>query len=199
MAAEAAPNPSRTDDLRAWIAATPWLMAALRAAREVCQQQGIRHWCIGAGAVRNLVWERLHGRELLAEQLDDIDLAHHTAGANEALDLRCGLLLKAALPTSPLRWEVVNQARVHLWPGAPQGMVPHQSLTAALASWPETATAVGLWLDEGDALQLIAPHGLDDLMQGILRASPGAAPMAFAQRLQHKAFLQRWSGLRLAG
>ena len=52
--------------------ATPWLMAALEAARDVDPPD----WLIGAGAVRTAVWDRLHGH---AEPtpLRDLDLAFY--------------------------------------------------------------------------------------------------------------------------
>ena len=37
--------------------ASPPLMQALAAARDL----GLASWCIGAGAVRNRVWDHLHG------------------------------------------------------------------------------------------------------------------------------------------
>ena len=37
--------------------ATPWFMQALAHARAL----RLRAWCVGAGAVRNLVWDALHG------------------------------------------------------------------------------------------------------------------------------------------
>ena len=43
--------------LRAIARATPWCMQALQAV----QQLGLPHCCIGAGAVRTLVWDALHG------------------------------------------------------------------------------------------------------------------------------------------
>jgi uncharacterized protein len=37
-----------------------WCMSALSAVREM----GLESWCIGAGAIRNLVWDALHGYEI---------------------------------------------------------------------------------------------------------------------------------------
>lgn len=180
------------DTLRAWLRDTDWLMQALRSARVL----GLGSWCIGAGAVRNVVWERLHGRRLRADQLADIDLAHHSPLRIAAVDdTRLARQLRAA---SPLPWEVVNQAFVHRWAGARPGMPPHADLEAALASWPETATAVGAWLDAEDRLHLVAPHGVEDLMTGVLRPSPGVDAQLFARRLRDKAFLTRWPALRQA-
>ncbi len=172
------------------VRASPWLMAALRRARGL----GLPHWCIGAGAVRNLIWAHLHDRTLDPEQLEDLDLAHHSPSRPLSDDTLLAAQLRSPAPP---RWEVVNQARVHEWPGARPDMAPHPSLEAALASWPETATAVGVWLDGQEQLRLIAPYGVGDLMAGLLRRSPRADPASFEQRLQAKAFLAQWPRLRL--
>ena len=180
------------DTLRDWLQDSDWFMDALRSARAL----GLASWCIGAGALRNGVWERLHGRRLRADQLADIDLAHHSPRRTAPEDdARLARQLRQA---SPLPWEVVNQAFVHRWPGARPGQPPHADLAAALASWPETATAVGVWLDAAERLHIVAPHGVEDLMAGVLRKSPGVDAQLFERRLQEKAFLTRWPGLRQA-
>ncbi|WP_215406828.1 nucleotidyltransferase family protein [Janthinobacterium sp. JC611] len=43
--------------LRVIARATPWCLQALHAV----EQLGLPHCCIGAGAVRNLVWDAFHG------------------------------------------------------------------------------------------------------------------------------------------
>lgn len=48
-----------------------WFMAALSAVRDL----GLDCWCIGAGAVRNLVWDTLHGFDT-PSSLPDVDVAH---------------------------------------------------------------------------------------------------------------------------
>ena len=55
--------------------ATPWFMQALAHARAL----RLRAWCVGAGAVRNLVWDALHGHAT-PSALPDIDVAHFDAG-----------------------------------------------------------------------------------------------------------------------
>lgn len=50
---------------------TPWLLRALRAVRELA----LPDWCIGAGALRNAVWDSLHGHTQPSE-LRDIDVAY---------------------------------------------------------------------------------------------------------------------------
>ena len=143
-------------------------MAALRAARSL----GLDDWCIGAGAVRNLVWYYLHGH-VMPSALSDIDLAYFdpedlSAERDRALQAR----LCASAPGLP--WEVTNQAGVHLWFEAYFGhaVEPLRSLEQAVASWPEFATAVGVYLADDDSLHVIAPHGLGDLFAMRIRRNP---------------------------
>lgn len=49
----------------------PELMRALCAGRSL----GLSSWCIGAGVLRNLVWDHLHGRDT-ATPCDDLDLVY---------------------------------------------------------------------------------------------------------------------------
>lgn len=56
------------DLIREWIADDPLRMRALQLARE----QDLPDWCIAAGFVRNLGWDKLHGSET-PTPLEDID------------------------------------------------------------------------------------------------------------------------------
>ena len=171
-----------------------WMMEALRAARSL----GLESWCIGAGAVRNLVWDALHGRAE-PSALADVDLAYFDAASLQAEQEQA---LQARLQTlcPALPWEVCNQARVHLWFEAYFGhaVEPLHSLEEAVASWPEYATAVGLWLDDEDAIHVIAPHGLDDLFAGIVRRNPRRVSIAtYRQRVAQKRYAERWPRVRV--
>src|SRR5687767_8924179 len=48
-----------------------WFMSALEAVRSL----RLNSWCIGAGAVRNLVWDHLHGYKV-PSSLSDVDVAY---------------------------------------------------------------------------------------------------------------------------
>ncbi len=168
-------------------------MEALRAARDL----GLPAWCIGAGAVRNLVWDALHGHRR-PSPLADIDLAWF-----DASDLRRArdAALQARLPRLPIApWEVTNQAGVHLWFEAHFGhpVAPLASLEEAVASWPEFATSVGIRLDDGDRLSVIAPHGLDDLFGMVVRRNPRRVDVAtYRRRIAGKRYAERWPRVRV--
>ncbi|WP_338325861.1 nucleotidyltransferase family protein [Paenibacillus luteus] len=56
-------------------------------------------------------------------------------------------------------WEATNQAAVHLWYQNVFGypVAPLESTEAAIYTWPETATSVGVKLLPNDDLQICAP------------------------------------------
>jgi hypothetical protein len=170
-------------------------MRALEVAREVDPPD----WLIGAGAVRTAVWDRLHGH---AEPtpLPDVDLAFFdpddlSPQREQAVEER----LRAALPGVP--WEAKNQAAVHLWYERRFG-TPAEPLTSsadAVATWPETATAVAVRLSADDRLEVVAPFGLDDLLGLVWRRNPARVSEAeFARRTAAKRIAERWPRVTLA-
>ena len=175
--------------LRAIVRATPWCMQALHAVAQL----GLPHCCIGAGAVRALVWDALHGH-VQASVPGDIDVAYFDADdlqPRREVELR--QRLEALVPGVP--WDVCNQARVHLWFADYFGYAvpPLLSLDDAIASWPEFATAVGLSLQHDGSIGILAPHGLDDLFNMVVRRNPARISLdGYAQRLVSKDFAARW-------
>lgn len=166
-----------------------WLMAALRAVRRL----QLDSWCIGAGAVRNLVWDALHAYPA-PSALPDIDVVFFdNARLAPEYEEQLRARLADMLPGAP--WEVTNQAAVHLWFEGAFGhpAPPLSSLEDAVATWPEYATAVGLTLEDDDAISVIAPHGLDDLFAMVVRHNPTRASAAtYRQRVAQKRYAARW-------
>lgn len=164
-------------------------MSALRAV----QQLGLRDWCIGAGAVRNLVWDALHGFST-PSVLPDVDVAYFDAAdLSPERDAELQHQLHTLAPGIP--WEVTNQAAVHLWFERVFGhpVQPLHSLEDAIATWPEFVTCVGLTLAEDDQIHIVAPHGLDDLFSMTIRRNPArVSPETFRQRVIQKCYQERW-------
>jgi hypothetical protein len=185
--------PSHADQLKQIVAATPWLMALLRAVRDV----GPREAYIAAGAIRDLVWNSLTERQ--APGLGaDVDVVYFDA--SEAVERSRQHEQALRLCITAVRWEVTNQAWVHLWQAKAGGgrHSPHASLAAGLATWPETATAVGVRLDTAEQLSLIAPFGLEDLFSLVVRHNPARASAAvYWERVTKKAWAQRWPELKI--
>ena len=179
-----------TETLAALVRSSSQLMSALRAVRTL----GLNSWCIGAGAVRNLVWDALHG--LGPSVPTDIDVVYFDAEAAPEMDRELDGRLRELIPT--MQWEATNQAHVHRWFEADLGRIvpPLTSLVEGIATWPEFATCVGVYLAADDSVQVIAPHGLDDLFELRVRYNPSrATKIDFSERVKSKDFQRRWPRL----
>ncbi len=164
-------------------------MSALVAVRSL----GLSSWCIGAGAVRSLVWDALHGFEK-PSAIEDVDVVYFDDAARDReQDAYLEGRLRSLLPA--LQWEVTNQATVHHWfaGGLKQVVPPLGSLEEGVATWPEFATCVGVNLDGKESIGVVAPHGLDDLFGLRVRHNPlRASVTTYRQRMESKRFGERW-------
>ncbi|HKX42091.1 MAG TPA: nucleotidyltransferase family protein [Burkholderiaceae bacterium] len=171
-----------------------WFMQALEAVREL----QLPSWCIGAGAVRNLVWDALHDKPL-PSHLADVDVAYFDAADLSAQrDHELQARLARRCPGVP--WEVTNQAGVHLWFERCFGhaVAPLASLEAAIASWPEYATAVGVTLAHDDSVRVLAPLGLEDLFGIVVRRNPARVSVrTYRERVAQKRYAERWPQVRI--
>lgn len=159
---------------------------------------GLVSWCIGAGAIRNLVWDALHDKATPSE-LADIDVAYFDADClAPQQDANLQNRLTAIAPGVP--WEVTNQAAVHLWFEEYFGhaVPPLASLAEAVASWPEYATSVGLRLEADDSITVIAPHGLEDLFGCVVQRNPTRVSLdTYRQRTAQKRYATRWPKVQI--
>ncbi|MFF7059130.1 nucleotidyltransferase family protein [Achromobacter spanius] len=175
------------------VEASDQLMAALQTVRSL----GLSSWCIGAGAIRSLVWDALHGFQS-ASKVDDLDVAYFDEDAAPGQDAE--LQERLSLLAPHLAWDATNQAKVHEWlvDASGRAVAPLTSLQDGLATWPEFATCVGVYLDDDDSLHVIAPHGLNDLFGLLVRHNPQRASVAtFTDRVRSKRFRARWPRLSI--
>jgi len=64
--------------------------------------------------------------------------------------------------------------------------------------WPETATATGVYLDNYGNVQIIAPHGLEDLFGLVIRKSPYFEDREyFHKRIENKKWMMTWPKLTI--
>lgn len=170
----------------------PLRMACLRAVRQL----GLPDAWIGAGFVRNAVWDAMTSRpsDPAKHDVDVVffDPSWSALSMDEAQRRERTLEARLAkmLPELAGQWSVTNQARM----ATDNGDAPYRNTEHALSHWPETATAIAVRLNEQDELELIAPHGLADLFAMIVRRSPAFArkDALWKSRLAAKAWRQRW-------
>jgi hypothetical protein len=167
-----------------------WMMQVLTFA----ESMHLPDWLIGAGFLRNKVWDRLHGYTKSTPSTD-IDLVYFDKENKiNAKDIE----VKLTNLTPGLMWEVVNQATAHNWNEAEE---PYTSTSDAISRWPETATAVGVKIENGE-LKLIAPLGIDDLVNIIARPTPAFSisekkKSLVQERISKKCWKEKWPKLKV--
>jgi hypothetical protein len=169
----------------------PWMMQIIR----TVQSLRLPDCWVCAGFVRAKVWDTLHG---LADRipLDDVDVVYFdTNNTSPDREEQLEEQLRNILPDIP--WSVKNQSRMHLR----NGDEPYTSSSDAISRFPESATAIGVRLDNEGKLALTAPCGIDDLANLIVRPTPhflnnwdSRMPL-YLGRLAKKSWHQRWNKL----
>ena len=176
------------EDILTLIENDPWMMKVLKVASEL----NLPDWMIGAGFVRNKVWDYLHGFENSVVPTNDIDLIYFDPeNLDEDQEKEFDKILKEKIN---INWSCKNQARMH----KKHGDEPYKSTEDALANWVETATTIAVRLEDGE-LKLFAPHRIDDLVNLILRPTPKFRDpellQMFKERIEKKGWLKQYPKL----
>ncbi len=146
--------------------------AALVATLRVLDEIGLPGGYVAGGAIPQIAWNHAHGFDP-NHGIDDFDVVYFDpVDASAEREMEWQRAIERRLPTAPVRIEVVNEARTHLWYGNPFGreMVPYSCTEAAIATFPTTASAVGVRRIRDD-FDVYAPHGLGDLLGLTVRAN----------------------------
>ncbi len=181
-------------DVSNFITAQPAMLDRLTALASLCLPDA---W-IGAGFVRNVVWDALHGRVPGVADLADMDVVFfEPADLGTEREAAVEEALAALRPGVP--WSAHNQARMHRRNADP----PYRDTADAMRHWPETATAVAVRLHAG-RVELLAPHGIEDLVRLVLRPTPTTASRpghleVYRQRVKAKGWVRRWPSLTVFG
>lgn len=137
---------------------------------ELLKEEPLCEYYIGAGCIAQTVWNHRFGKAF-DYGIKDIDFVYYderdlSLEAEEQVIQNIRTLLE---PTGK-EIDCKNQARVHLWYESKFGLKLEQytSLEAAIATWPTTASAIGIRPVEG-SYKICAPYGLDDLLAGVIR------------------------------
>lgn len=123
-------------------------------------------WLAG-GAVRNPVWTARFQADL---KIKDYDIVFYDLNGDRAQEQAAKDKLQAAFPDC--QFDVKNHASFCRWRHNDAHTEPHKSVTDGVSKWLHTATAVGVRLSPSGTFEWLAPHGIDDLWNGIIRPTP---------------------------
>lgn len=145
-------------------------------------------WYLGAGCVAQTVWNACHGYQA-DYGIVDYDVVYFDRDLSEEKEASIAAKIGDLTEDLGIKVDVKNQARVHLWYERKfgYGIRPYSSSADAIATWPTTATAVGLRL-VGDSLHVHAPFDIIDLSTLVVRANRAQITPAI-----YNAKVVRWS------
>lgn len=174
--------------IKDWIKSDPGRMQALEAVSTL----DLNDWCIAAGFVRNLAWDRLHQKKILTP-LNDIDViyydpVHPDEEIDRSLERRLSAMVK-------FPWSVKNQARMH----ERNRDKAYTSTSDAMSYWVEMETAVGVWLSSRGEVEIIAPFGIAKLFGNSITINhKRKKTSAFHARIKQKNWLSKWPNLKIS-
>jgi len=171
--------------VKQWVAEDSERMRALSIAAELC----LPGWCLAAGFVRNLVWDKMHHFSA-STAINDIDLIYFDPKDVTVARDRGEEQKLSAISNFP--WSIKNQARMH----ERNLDRPYTSTSNAMSYWPEVETAVGATLGGNGELLIIAPFGVEPLFDfTITLNSKRPKPREFRKRVAAKKWLEIWPKL----
>lgn len=177
------------DDISRIIYEDEWMMRVLRAAEEI----NLPDWWIGAGFLRNKVWDYLSGN--VSTPTSDVDLVYFNA-SNTAAESDWSYDDMTNKRYAFANWQIRNQARMHVI----NDFKPFTSTIDGIEHWVETATCIAVRLNNG-SLEYIFCYGSDDLLGLIARPTPLFTHTSridtFHKRVKSKQWQQKWPNLKI--
>lgn len=131
-----------------------------------------KHWYLGAGCLCQSVWNYLSYIEI-TNGIKDYDLVYYDPkDISKNSELKEQARIKNMFLSLPVKIEVINEARVHIWFEKDFGkkIDQYKSCEDAINTWPTTATAVGI-NRINSKVNVYAPYGLNDLFCMTVRAN----------------------------
>jgi len=167
-----------------------WMMNMLKIVKDL----NLPDWWIGAGFVRNKVFDYLHEYKKRTK-LNDTDIIYFDSkDLSEKTEENLQRKLKKKY--SKVKWSVTNQARMWYWKN--ESGKPYKCAEDGLARFNETATCIGVKLDE-NKLVFTAPQGIRDLINLTIKLNPLSInhKEVYIKRLKTKKWKEKWPKLKI--
>ncbi|MGN7894652.1 nucleotidyltransferase family protein [Bacillus sp. 22475] len=148
-----------------------WMMNVLQMAKSL----ELPDWWVCAGFVRSKIWDTLHDYEAKTA-MPDVDVIYYDSLHQDEI-YEQSLETKLMNIDATIPWSVKNQARMHVV----NNMPPYSSSVDAISKFPETATALGVTLDDQNNIILTSPCGIEDVLA--LQVKPTAHFLETKERI----------------
>ena len=165
-----------------------WMMNVLQEVEKL----GLNDWMIGAGFVRNKIWDYMHGYEKRTP-LNDIDIIYmDREDLSEETEEKYQEKFSKKYPE--VEWSFTNQARMHIY----HNDESYKNCEESLSKWVEEPTCIAVYLED-DKLKLVTPYGVDCFDKLEVRPSPGFSRdmEIYRSRINKKRWQELWPKLKI--
>jgi len=177
-----------TRELTSHCASLLWQSPVHRSCLEAVATLNLPDCWIGAGFVRNLVWDFTHHYPA-PTALNDVDVVYFdNSDLDKTREQQLQQLLRRRYPT--VNWEVRNQARMHIKHDFP----PFTDTCDAISHWVEKETAVAARYT-GSTVEIMAPYGLQMNYNNSITPHHSHSLSLFESRINNKCWQQIWPKL----
>ncbi|MEI6054145.1 MAG: nucleotidyltransferase family protein [Candidatus Saccharibacteria bacterium] len=182
-------NIKTEEDIRQLIKSDQWMMQVLKYAEKL----NLPDWWIGAGFLRNKVWNAVEGDS--SPSNTDVDLVYfNSSDVKPETDWAYDKKMNDNYPIAD--WEIRNQARMHYV----NKFEPFTSTENGISNWVETATCSAVKLENGK-LKLLFCYGIDDLINLTARPTPRFRTPelinVFHDHVKNKNWKNKWPHLKV--
>lgn len=140
---------------------------------KLLKEYRLPNWYIGGGAIPQIAWNHYHGLNPNHAIIDYDIVYFDKSNLAKSTEQEIERKLAEKYPRCPVKFDVKNEARTHLWYEQKFGrkIESYTCTEHAIYSFPTTASAIGVTLNQSNRMEIFAPHGLTDLLGLIVRAN----------------------------
>ena len=157
----------------------------------------IADWYLVSGCLNQTIWNQLTNKPL-ENNIKDYDIIYFDPDISETKEKEIQAKIHEKYRSLKINIDVVNQARVHLWVKKDWDlkMRPLVSCEDAIASWPITASCIGV-RRKSENYTVMAPYGLTDNLEMVLRPNKTTLMREKDFNYKTKDLMNRWPELTL--
>lgn len=141
----------------------------LKTVLTILSQSNLKNYYVAAGCVNQTVFNYYHNNDM-DFGIEDFDIVYFDEDLSYEKEDAVIKYVTNLLKDIDIKFDIKNEARVHLWYGEKYGknIEPYTSVENAISSWGTSITCIGVRLEE-DKLIVCAPYGLSDLFNMTIR------------------------------
>jgi hypothetical protein len=154
-------------------------------------------WYLSAGCIHQTVWNYLTGRDL-EKNIKDYDLIYYDPrDLTKESEKKEASRINKLFSHLDIEIEVINEARVHLWPKNKLGkkIEQYKSCEESIDTWLTTVTTIGVTKRKGKIV-VYSTYGLEDTFNITVRPNKAFNDRGYYEKKVNK-WKENWPNLKI--